>query len=192
MSTTTYKAADRGKMVTIGSGESARVYSKALATAKTDEFISGPNTVGTTTGNRISDGTFTWLEIIRSSMLPIGGFGVVFIYLLDDDVTLVDNPNYNPLDDLDRPSEVVIDEPNKNPTSTTKTDPYGTGEVGPIVITKTPTTGKTSDEVIDETVPGDSNKKWLTYGLYAVLGVAVVTLTIIIVKSIQKPKLSTK
>ncbi len=186
MSTTTYTAADRGKLVIVEANNSTRVYAKPEVTAKSEEFIDGPKTAGTATGNRVTEGTLTFLEFIRGTTL-LSPIGVSFAYVISDSVTLEVNPAYNPTEDLDRPGEpekqTTTINTNKPGDGKTTTD-YDTGETGPIIITKTPSS------LVDDEPTVDPSKKWLTYGLYAVLGIAAITLIIILVQQFKKPKLA--
>jgi hypothetical protein len=173
----------------------AAVYSKAALTAKTTETIKGPAVAGFVTGWKSITGGKTWVEILRPEASVFVPVGFSTIYLLDDDVTFEVNPSYNAANDLDRPydSDKKIIEPDETtPSSTTPTKtttgttttgkPYDTGNVGTVDVEKTPTGTE------KETTTADTTKKWLTYGLYAILGIAAITLTAILVQSFRKPK----
>jgi hypothetical protein len=193
MSTRTYTVAIRGSLAKVLDKTTAAVYSKAALTAKTTETIKGPEVAGFVTGWKTITGGKTWVEILRPEASALVPVTLSAIYLLDDDITFVENPSYDRANDLDRPydSDKKIIEPDetttpgsttptKTTTGTTTTDtPYDTGNVGTVDVEKNPAT---------ETATEDKNKKWLTYGLYAILGIAAITLTVILVQSFRKPK----
>ncbi|MVM34986.1 hypothetical protein GO755_33470 [Spirosoma sp. HMF4905] len=203
-STYTYKASQRGQLVKVVAPDSVRVYSSPESSGITPEFINGPQTVGTATGKNFSDGIKTWLEVLRVSFgLVLSVPQVTALYLLADDVTLETNPAYDASKDTSAPnsdgsyngvasgSTGSTSAPTKD-TSDVSTTP-GAGRV-PVtasdgktvyVLVPAPTTTTPTTTPPTET---DTTKKYLTWGLYGVLGLGIVTLIVVLVMSFNKPK----
>lgn len=189
MATETYKASDRGMLVTVAGTDSIRVFSKPGTV--TTEFIDGPATVGTATGKIFVDNLIDYTEVVRVG--PAVGFGVPVvstIYLLTEFVILKPNPAYDASKDTGRPSEAGTTATTADSSSGKVSTTPGEGRV-PVVGSD----GKTvyvlvdEDRIISERDPTvDKTKKWLTVGLYVVIGLAVVSLLTVVVISLSKPK----
>ena len=195
MSTYTYKADLRGKLVTVEDGDSVRVYSAPEKSALTAEFIDGPVSVGTTTGKRYTDGVFTWIEIVRSMGLLFNIPQITVIYLIENDVTVQTNPAYNASTDTSAPN---ADGSYKGTASVT---PVDTGDVtempGPDRVPVTASNGKTvyvlapapttTGNTPTPTQP-DNTQKYITWGIYGVLGLSIITVIIILIQSANAKK----
>lgn len=188
MSNSTYNASQRGKLVKVAAGSSNRVYLGPQAAQKSAEFIDGPKTVGTATGFVYTEGTRSFQEVLRSAYNPFLPTAIETIYLIATDIELATNPDYDPAKDTDRPT----DEPDAT------TGPVD-GNDAELDVSTTPGAGRVPVKAADgktvyvlvrnqagsTTTVVDNSRKWLTYGLYGVLGLAVVALLVIV---LRKPK----
>lgn len=199
MSSRKYTASQRGKLVKVADKDSSRVYLSTDTSKPSTEFIDGPKTVGTATGYTYTDKAFTLQEVLRPVINPFLSTPTVeTIYLIATDIELADNPAYDASKDTDRPKEEP--EATSGPvdgsdteTADVSTTP-GAGRV-PVtaqdgktvyVLVKEPATSTGALQTVQSVVTGnDPNRKWITYGLYGVLGLAVVALLVIV---LRKPK----
>lgn len=184
MSTRTYNATQRGKLVKVAANDSLLVY--LSPSKKSAEYVNGPKTAGTATGYTYSEGSETFQEVIRSAYNPFLPTAVEVIYLNASSVELAVNPDYDPANDVDRPKEDDTTGDTSKP-DTKEPDVSTTPGAGRIPVTAAD--GKTVYVLVQKppvtTTSIDMNRKWLTYGLYGVLGLAAVALLVIV---LRKPK----
>ncbi|GAB3568860.1 hypothetical protein GCM10027578_22220 [Spirosoma luteolum] len=194
MATLTYNADQRGKLVKAPSGDSVRLFYGPETAKKLAEFITGPATIGTATGKTYNDGTYTYTEVLRAANNPFVPT-VQVVYVIATDVTLATNPDYDPAKDTDRPADATTSPVSGADSADTDdvSDTPGPGRVpvvaanGKTVYVLVPQPESTSAlQTVQNVVTGnDPNRKWLTYGLYGVLGLAAVALALLM---IRKPK----
>lgn len=191
-----YKASQRGQLVTVSEDQSAPVWSSPERNGKTTtgEVIYGPATVGTATGNIYTDAELSWIEVVRvGSTILFGVPSVSIIYLSAELVKLGDNPDYDSSKDTGLPSTGTT-------TSTTDPDPdtvQVSKKPGPNRVPVVASNGETvyvlvpasttTTSVTTSTDTTDKTKKYLTWGLYGILGLGAVTLIVILVISVRKP-----
>lgn len=196
MSTYSYKADQRGKLVNVVKGDSSKIYSAPAQSALTAEFVEGPQTLGTATGKVYTDGALIWIEVLRVNGTSLFGIpDVTVIYCDDRTVTLATNPNYDPAKDTSAPNAdgSVKGEQTTDTSDVSQTNGPGrvavTGSDGKVVYVLVPKPTDTTSVIGGlTTTTSDTTKKWLTYGLYGVLGLAVITIMTILVISLSKKK----
>lgn len=191
-------AANRGKLVVVVANDKIPVYrapKKSAFTAEYEEYIYGPLTVGTATGKIFTDSDFEFIEVIRIRSDNVYSFPVSeTIYLFSDNVTLKTNPAY----DASKDTGPVTPADKTDPTTTGTGDTGSTDKVsttpGPGRVPVTAADGKTVYVLVeapagsDAGTPVDKTKKWLTIGLYVVIGLSVAALITIMVLSLNKTK----
>jgi hypothetical protein len=181
MSTTNYNASLRGKLVNVSADNSVRTYGSPSSAGKTDDYVTGPETLGTATGYTTVDGATIFIEVLRVNTVLLVSYPTK-MYFHRDQVVTADNPLYDPSKDLDRPSDSTT---GGDTTGTTK--PYSNGDIDVVVEKETKDTTTDRLPIGTENDGMSTQRKWLTYGLYAILGIAAITLTVILIKSAKTP-----
>ncbi len=201
MSKYTYQGNLRGQLVTVDKDNTSRVYGSPTTKGLTAEFIDGPANVGTATGAVYTEGTRIFYEIIRVSGYTLyGAFpGVTNIYMDADTVVIKPNPAYDKAKDADAPNEDGSTT-NRTPASSTgianKDADSDDGDVSTAPgKDRVPVSTEDGNTVYVKSTPKaaategtDSPNKWLTYGLYGILGLGAITLIVVLVLSLSKPK----
>lgn len=179
MSTLTYKAALRGQLVSVDEGNYAPIFTKPTISATVIGGIGSLNneeTAGTATGNLFTEREFTWIEVIRVYPSSVAGIpSVTTIYLEYGLVKVKPNPAYDASKDTGNPTRGTKLPPGTGDVSKVPGEgriPVPTGEGGTVYVPV--------PRPFEAPVPAD---KSMLYALFAILGIAVVTILVILIKS---------
>lgn len=210
-----YKQIMRGQLADLAKDCTVRVNvwnnGKPEATTKT---LDGPMRLGQATGNFTQNdkGENELIEILAVGLNGVLGYqmglGMLPIALIWVDMSCVllsDNPDYDPTTDKDRiggPS-VIVDRSKESETPSTAPVVGDKSETGTIPV-KTETgevvyvnLGKLQEVLAKQRLASspevdETTKKYLTWGLYGLIGIAAITLLVVLGKQFTKPQPSTK
>ena len=203
----------RGKLVIVGRDDSVDLYTEALISSRLAYAIQGgltDTTIGTATGEKFTlpaAGTtpaINLIEVLAPRMIPgysiptLGGLSFSLFWVNARQVQTVANPNYKPADDTGRDdyvpptgntkpddTEIVVNTPGKD------TMPVEDGTGKTVYVSE-----KQLKDALDAllkaaggTKPSEPPKNnYLLWGIGAALVLALVVLTVVLIRLYGKPK----
>lgn len=202
----------RGKLVIVGRDDSVDLYTEALVSSRLAYAIQGgltDTTIGMATGEKAtlpSTGTtaaIDLIEVLAPRVIPgysiptLGGVSFSLIWVNTRQVQTATNPNYKPADDTGRDdyippagdnkpddTQIAVDRPGKD---TTPVDD-GTGRT--VYVSE-----KQLKDALDALLTGITGtatqtpkNNYLLWGIGAAVLLALVVLTVVLIRSSRKPK----